>query len=62
MLGGIENQLLLEAESTVSKAARAKDEEVTEQIALIQEIFEGKDLADQRVRDINKMSDLAMQL
>ena len=62
LLGGIENQLLLEAESTVSKAARAKGEEVTEQIALIQEIFEGKDLADQRVfRDINKMSDLAVQ-
>ena len=62
LLGGIENQLLLEAESTVNKAARAKGEEVTEQMAAIQEIFEGKDLADQRVfRGINKMSDLAIQ-
>jgi hypothetical protein len=62
LLGGIENQLLLEAESTVSKAARAKGEEVTGQMAAIQEIFEGKDLADQAIfKGINKTSDLAIQ-
>ena len=62
LLGGLENQLLLEAESTVSKAARAKGEEATEQIAAIQEIFEGKDLADNRVfRALNKISDIGLQ-
>ena len=62
LLGGLENQLLLEAESTVSKAARTKGEEATEQMAAIQEIFEGKDLADDRVfRGLNKISDLGMQ-
>lgn len=49
LLGGIEGQLLLEAESTVNKAARVKGEEVTEQMAALQQIFEGKDLADNQI-------------
>ena len=49
LLGGIEGQLLLEAESTVNKAARVKGEEVTEQMATLQQIFEGKDLADNQI-------------
>jgi len=49
LLGGIEGQLLLEAESAVNKAARVKGEEVTEQMATLQQIFEGKDLADNQI-------------
>jgi hypothetical protein len=62
VLGGLEDQLLLEAENIVSKAARTRGEEATEQMAAIQEIFEGKDLADQAIfKGINKTSDLAIQ-
>jgi len=49
LLGGLEDQLLLEAESTVSKAARIRGEQATEQMASIQQIFEGKDLADNQI-------------
>lgn len=62
LLGGIENQLLLEAESMVNKAARAKGEEVTEQMAALQQIFEGKDLADDQVfKGINTTANKGIQ-
>ena len=62
LLGGIENQLLLEAESMVNKAARAKGEEVTEQMAALQQIFEGKDLADNQVfKGINTTANKGIQ-
>jgi hypothetical protein len=62
LLGGIENQLLLEAESMVNKAARAKGEEVTEQMAALQQIFEGKDLADNQVfKSINTTANKGIQ-
>ena len=49
LLGGLEDQLLLEAESTVSKAARLKGQEATGVMASLQEIFEGRDIADNQI-------------
>lgn len=62
LLGGLEDQLLLEAESTVSKAARLKGQEATGVIASLQEIFEGKDLVDNQIfRGINSTINKGIQ-
>jgi hypothetical protein len=62
LLGGLEDQILLEAEGVVSKAARLKGEKATEQMAAIQQIFEGKDLVDNQIfKGINTATNKKIQ-